>query len=130
MPESYEACRQKAYEAFALVFQDMLAERLRMAGYEGSMDREAVEALVTETFGMSTISYLMSYGPKLLPPLEELQAQYDGNGTYQTQEGVLIRQSDDGWQVTEKTQYYLRKGSTLLLSEEAGYEHAVIYHLQ
>lgn len=128
--ESYDTCNQAAYGAFAAAFQDLLAERLHMAGYTGSTDKEAVEQLVTETFGMPTVSYLMSYGPKLLPPLEELQAQYDGNGTYQTQEGVLIRQSDDGWQVTEKTQYYLRKGSTLLLSEEAGYEHAVIYRLQ
>jgi len=130
LTESYDACNQAAYEAFAAAFQDLLAERLHMAGYTGSTDKEAVEQLVTETFGMPTVSYLMSYGPKLLPPLEDLQAQYDGSGTYQTQEGVLIRQSDDGWQVTTKTEYYLRKGSTLVLSGEAGYAHSVIYHLQ
>ena len=55
--ESYDACRQAAYEAFAAEFQELLAERLRMAGYTGSTDEEAVEELVIETFGMSTVSY-------------------------------------------------------------------------
>ncbi len=130
LPESYETCNQAAYEAFAVAFQDLLTERLRMAGYTGSTDKEAIEQLVTETFGMSTVSYLMSCGPKLLPPLEDLQAQYDGSGTYQTKDGILTRQSDDGWQVTTKTEYYLRKSSTLLLSEDAGYERPAIYRLQ
>ncbi len=118
MPESYAACRQKAYEAFALAFQDMLAERLRMAGYEGSMDREAVEALVTETFGMSTISYLMSYGPELLPPLEEMQAQYGGSGTYEIAENTLTRQFDVNGAVSTKVESYVRKGPSLILTEE------------
>lgn len=128
--ESYDACNQAAYEAFAAAFEDLLVERLHKAGYSGGTDKESIETLVTETFGMSTVSYLMSCGPQLLPPLEDLQAQYDGSGTYITEEGVLIRQFDDGWQVTAKTDYYLRKGSTLLLSEEAGYECPMIYLLQ
>ena len=118
MPESYDACNQAAYEAFAAVFRELLAERLRMAGYMGGTDREAVEALVTETFGMSTVSYLMSCGPALLPSLEELQAQYDGSGTYETAEGVLTRQFDAGWSVTAKTESYIRKDDSLILTEE------------
>lgn len=118
LPESYDACKQAAYEAFAAAFQELLAERLRMAGYEGSTDREAVEALVTETFGMSTVSYLMSYGPALLPSLEELQAGYDGSGTYTTEEDLLTRQFDAGGSVTAKAEYYIRKDSKLILSEE------------
>ncbi len=89
LPESYDACNQAAYEAFAMAFQELLTERLRMAGYTGGTDREALEALVTETFGMSTVSYLMSNGPALLPALEDLQVQYDGRGTYETAEGIL-----------------------------------------
>lgn len=130
MPESYDACNQAAYEAFALAFQDLLIERLHKAGYTGGTDRESIETLVTETFGMSTVSYLMSCGPQLLPSLEELQEQYDGSGTYRTEEGILTRQFDDGWQVTTRTEYYLRKGSTLILSEESGYEHSTVYLLQ
>ncbi|MDE7239806.1 MAG: hypothetical protein K2N41_08860, partial [Lachnospiraceae bacterium] len=79
LPESYDDCNQAAYEAFAMAFQALLTERLLMAGYTGSTDHETLEALVTETFGMSTVSYLMSCGPALLPSLEELQAQYDGS---------------------------------------------------
>lgn len=119
-PESYEACNQAAYEAFAMAFRDLLAERLRMAGYTDSMDAEALEALVTETFGMSTVSYLMSCGPAMLPPLEELQAGYDGSGTYETLEGVLTRKFENDLPVAEKTEHYILTESNLILSEEAG----------
>ena len=35
LPESYDDCNQAAYEAFAMAFQELLAERLLMAGYTG-----------------------------------------------------------------------------------------------
>ena len=56
LPESYEACRQAAYEAFAGVFLELLAERLHMAGYTGGTDRESLEALVTGSFGMGLLA--------------------------------------------------------------------------
>ena len=117
LPESYDACNQAAYEAFAAVFRELVAERLHMAGYTGSTDEEAIEALVNETFGMSTISYLMSCGPSLLPALEDLQAQYDGSGTYETEEGILTRQFDAG-SVTAKAERYIKRDADLILSEE------------
>ena len=120
LPESYEACEQAAYEAFAGAFRELLTERLRMAGYTGGTDEEAIEALVTETFGMSTVSYLRTYGPALLPSLEELQIRHDGSGTYENAEGILTRQYDSGGSVTTKVEAYIRKGASLVLSEEAG----------
>lgn len=117
-PESYEACNQDAYAAFATVFQELLTERLRMTDYAGSTDKEAIEELVTETFGMSTVSYLMSYGPTLLPSLEDLQAWYDGSGTYEIAEDILTRQFEAGGDVTTKAEYYIRKESNLVLSGE------------
>lgn len=117
-PESYEACRQTACEAFATAFRELLAERLLMAGYTGSMDEDAIEALVTETFGMSTEDYLAVCGPELLPPLEDLQARYDGSGTYETTEDVLTRRFDDGGAVETKTETYLRQDVRLILLEE------------
>ena len=116
LPESYEICNQAAYEAFAGVFRELLAERLHMADYSESTD---VEALVNETFGMSTVSYLMSCGPALLPPLEELQAEYDGGGIYAAEEDILIRRFDTGGAVHTKMEYYIRKDSDLILSAEA-----------
>lgn len=123
-PESYDACKQAAYEAFAMAFQELLAERLRMAGYTGSTDTESIEALVAETFGMSTVSYLMSCGPELLPPLEELQAGYDGSGTYEAAEGILTRQFDAGEAVTVRVEHYIRKDASLILYEENGSDSA------
>lgn len=121
LPESYEACNQAAYEAFARAFQELLAERLRMAGYTDGIDGEAMEELVTETFGISTVSYLMSYGPELLPSLEELQVQYDGSGTYEVTEDILTRWFEDGGAVTARAESYIRKESLLILSGTADF---------
>lgn len=90
-----------------------------MAGYTGGMDGESIEALVNETFGMSTVAYLTTCGPALLPSLEELQAQYDGSGTYTALEGVLTRQFDAGGPGAVLTERYIRKGPNLILSGEA-----------
>lgn len=120
LPESYDACYQAAYETFAAAFRDLLTERLHMAGYTGGTDKEAIETLVYETFGMSTAAYLMSCGPALLPSLEELQAQYDGSGTYEVTDGILTRQFDAGHTVVTKAECYIRKDSMLILSEETG----------
>lgn len=116
--ESYDACRQEAYEAFAAAFRDLLVERLHMAGYTGGTDRETIEALVNETFGMPTVSYLMTCGPDLLPPLEDLQEQYGSSGTYEAAEGILTRQFDVGGFGAVKTERYIRQGSNLILTEE------------
>ena len=115
LKESYDECEQAAYEAFAAVFRELLTERLRMAGYEGGTDKEDIEVLVVETFGMSTVSYLMTCGPKLLPSLEDLQAQYDGRGTYEAVEGILTWRYDNG---TIKTDNYVVDNLSLVLSEE------------
>lgn len=156
LPESYEACNQAAYEAFAAAFQDLLGERLRMAGYTGGTEKEDIEALVTETFGMSTVSYLRSYGPALLPSLEDLQAQYDGSGTYKAASSILVRQFEigeaaggeaaDKLTVDEsadgepaiKEEHYIRKDEKLILSGEADFapsglfftHYPIIYTLQ
>lgn len=116
-PESYASCNQAAHEALAAAFRDLLAERLRMAGYTGGTDEETLETLVTETFGMSTEEYLAACGPKLLPSLEELQSQYDGNGTYETVEDILIRRFEEGGAVITKTEIYLRRDDSLILLE-------------
>lgn len=118
LPESYDACNQAAYEAFAAVFQMLLGERLRMAGYTGSTDKEAMDALVIETFGMPAVSYLMSCGPALLPSLEELQDQYDGSGTYEAAEGILTRQFDAGGAAAAKEERYIWEEDDLVLLEE------------
>ena len=113
LPESYDVCEQAAYEAFAEVFRVLLTERLHMAGYAGDTDKESIEALVTETFGMPTVSYLMDFGPALLPSLEDLQAQYDGSGIYEAADGILTRRYDNG---TTKTENYVWEDSSLVLS--------------
>lgn len=118
-PESYDACKQDAYEAFAMVFRDLLVERLRMAGYRGGTDEESIEALVVETFGMPTVSYLMSCAPELLPSLEELQAQYGGSGVYETAEGILTRRFDTGGSAYASAERYIRQDSSLVLSAES-----------
>lgn len=134
VPESYEACNQAAYEAFAVLFCELTGERLRMAGYTGDTGEEAVEALAEETFGMSAVSYLMSCGPALLPSLEEMQREYDGSGSYVTAEGILTRQFEADGAASVKAERYIREGKELVLTGETGAEHSddypVVYTLQ
>lgn len=127
LPESYEACNQAAYEAFARAFQELLTRRLHMAGYTDRIDEEVIEDLVTETFGMSTVAYLMSYGPDLLPSLENLQMQYGGSGTYEVTEDILTRWFEDGGAVTARAESYIRKESLLVLSGTADFAGSDIY---
>lgn len=117
LPESYDVCKQAAYEAFAAAFRELLTERLHMAGYTGSTDMEAIEALVAETFGMSTVSYLMNCGPALLPSLEDLQALYDGGGVYETAEGIMTWHYDNG---VTRAEHYVWEDSSLVLTGEEG----------
>lgn len=119
LPESYDACNQAAYEAFATAFRGALAERLKMAGYTENTEEEDIEALVTETFGMSTVSYLMTCGPELLPSFKELQEQYEGSGTYEASEGILVRQFEDGRFSEARSEYYIREDNSLLLFGES-----------
>ncbi len=138
VPESYAACSQAAYESFAAAFRDLVTERLRMAGYTGDLSEEAVESLIAETFGMPTVSYLSTCVPDLLPPLEELQTRCDGSGTYTAAEGILTRQFDSGSLIRTRTERYIRKDTTLVLTESAasdaaGYfmdHYPVLYTLQ
>ena len=118
-PESYDACKQAAYEIFAGEFQELLAQRLHMAGYTGSTDEEEIEALVIETFGMDTVSYLMSYAPALLPSLEELQEKYDGSGTYEVSDDILFRWFEADGGTVLKTEYFIRKDSSLILPKDS-----------
>lgn len=134
--ESYDACDQAAYEAFAAAFRELTAERLRMAGYEGGTEEEAVEALAAEAFGMPTVSYLRTCASALLPSLEELQAAYDGSGTYETAEGVLIREFGEEKGAVTKLESYIREEEHLILiagseTEDSGFDdHPVIYTLK
>ena len=70
-------------------------------------------------FGVSTVSYLMEYGPALLPSMEELQGQYEGSGTYEVEEGIVRRRFEDGSTVITKEEYYIRKDDSLILTGEA-----------
>ena len=73
-------------------------------------------------FGVSAVSYLMEYGPALLPSLEELQGQYEGSGVYEVDEGILRRRFEDGSTVITKEEYYIRKDDALILTGEADSE--------
>ena len=121
LPESYDACEQAAYEAFAGAFRKLVARRLQLAGYTGSTEEDAVEALIQETFGMTSVEYLMACGPALLPSREELQARYGGSGTYEIGEGILVREYDTGDPVSARSERCIRQGADLVLAGEDGF---------
>ena len=125
-PESYEACLQTAYGALRTAFHDLLAERLHMAGYTGSTEEEALEALVVETFGMSTEEYLAASVPGLLPLFDTLQARFDGGGTYEITEGVLTRRFEEEGTVVTRMETCIRQDGQLILLEETGADSSVV----
>ncbi len=120
LPESYDACEQAAYEALAGTFRKLVARRLQLAGYTGSTEEDAVEALIRETFGMSAVEYLRACGPVLLPSREELQARYGGSGTYEMAEGFLIREYDTDAPGPPRSERCIRQGADLILAGEDG----------
>lgn len=120
-PEAYDACRQAAYQALGEAFRAALAERLLMAGYAGSTDEAALGELAEEALGMPLFSYLMSCGPALMPSLEELQARYDGSGSYEAADGILARRFDaaaapsDAAGTDAVRERYMKRGAELVL---------------
>lgn len=97
-----------------------------MAGYTGSTDEEALEALVVETFGMSTEEYLAASVPGLLPLLDTLQARFDGGGTYEITEGVLTRRFEEEGTVVTRMETCIRQDGQLILLEETGADSSVV----
>ena len=97
-----------------------------MAGYTGSTDEEALEALVVETFGMSTEEYLAASVPGLLPLFDTLQARFDGGGIYEITEGVLTRRFEEEGTVVTRTETCIRQDGQLILLEETGADSSVV----
>ncbi len=79
---SYEAAQKSARQALASSLRELVILRAAAAGRSVRNPKQA-EALIADVIGMSGEQYLADYGPKLLPALEELQARYDGSGTWQ-----------------------------------------------
>ncbi|MDE5865789.1 MAG: hypothetical protein K2H31_04205, partial [Lachnospiraceae bacterium] len=48
----------------------------------------------------------------------DLQARYDGSGSYEVAEGILTRQFDDSQSTDIKSEYYVSNDYNLILSEE------------
>lgn len=111
--DSYNEAVQKAYRGLEDSFEDLLITRVQASGREMESREEAAQS-IAETIGMSCAEYLRTYGPKLLPDLEELQAQYNGSGSWSAEKGVLLR---DG-----SGEAYLINTDLLVLSGTEGTE--------
>ena len=88
--ESYNAAKQQAYTALENAFEDLLLIRAQTAGKDMATREEAAQS-IEDTIGMTCLEYLANYGPELLPPLEEIQGQYNGSGSWKAENGVLLR---------------------------------------
>lgn len=77
--DSYDYCRQKAYDGVSLCFKKVIMERLYAAG----IDTEGIdiEAVVRENFGLSVNDYIERSLPDFFPTYEELTERFiDDNG--------------------------------------------------
>ena len=105
---SYAEAKQQAYEALEQGLVELSGERLKKSYLTSAQNsnqerqKEIIDMLETITpesiretienvTGMPCIEYLKTYGPELLPPLEEIQGQYNLNGSWKAENGVLLR---------------------------------------
>ncbi len=110
---SYNAATEQVYQALELAFEDLLIQRVNDSGREMSTREEAAQSIL-DTIDMSCNEYLRSYGPALLPTMEEIKAQYEGNGAWHAEKGVLMRDT--------KGQAFLINTDLLVLSGTDGTE--------
>lgn len=105
---SLEKAQGEAEKALAEALNALLRLRVEDAGRPVGTEKET-RALLENALGMPVEAYLRSYGPTLLPALDELQARFDGGGSYAV-EGNHLR-------LGERRPRYLVDESLLLLTE-------------
>ena len=72
-PESYDSCRQKAYEGVTECFANIIGDRLFAAGID--TDGLDIDACAQDIFGMNISEYVNQSIPEFFPSYEELSAQ-------------------------------------------------------
>ncbi|MDO4188053.1 MAG: hypothetical protein Q4D29_03610 [Lachnospiraceae bacterium] len=71
----YDYCRNQARVGFEKAYYEAIKKRIVNSGYEGTVDDELVDRLMTETFGMSVSQYIDECDIKLLPDLVDINVK-------------------------------------------------------
>ena len=102
--EDYAAQEESALRVLSSSLKKLIVLRAEALGAEGITEDKAEAAIVAVT-GMSSMEYLKQYGPELLPALGTLEAEYNGSGSYRTENGMLLRDGceDMRFMVDERT---------------------------
>lgn len=79
---SLEAAEKEAENALAAALRELLLLRFADAGRAAGTPEDA-ETRFQKAIGMSSLQYLESYGPRLLPTLDQLRESYEGSGSYE-----------------------------------------------
>lgn len=79
---SLEAAEKEAENALAAALRELLLLRIADAGRAAGTPEDA-ETRFQKAIGMSSVQYLESYGPRLLPTPDELRESYEGSGSYE-----------------------------------------------
>lgn len=79
---SLEAAEKEAENALAAALRELLLLRFADAGRAAGTPEDA-EMRFQKAIGMSSLQYLESYGPRLLPTLDQLRESYEGSGSYE-----------------------------------------------
>ena len=89
---SYQAAQSTAEEALEEAFAALLSKRGKEAG-KLPVSREEADALILQATGQSFSDYLNDHNITLLPPLSQLQKQYDAAGVFRVTDNLLERES-------------------------------------
>ncbi|MCR5501579.1 MAG: hypothetical protein K6F53_01070 [Lachnospiraceae bacterium] len=116
--DSYEKMRKALYGQLEDALRNLIILRIGAADL-GTFSKEEADRAFEEEFGMGIPEYLSEYGPGLLPSFEELSAEYEAEGTWRIEDGLLIRNEGKG----EELLY----DENMLAIREAGKKEAAVY---
>lgn len=84
--DSYNECLKIGREALKESIKELMTKRLEISYVETDKD---VDTLINEAVGMDLDSYLDSYGPEVLSPIENFRAQHNYKGYYKSDRDYL-----------------------------------------
>ena len=120
--DKYNEVYENTLSVLEDMFKDIILKRLSDAGFD-EYNKDNLDPLISDSLGMPLREYLRSYGPKLIPTLDELKDLYDREETYEKTEGVLTVKDKD----RIVTEYYSRSGEYLFIYEDGNGSEAKTY---
>lgn len=112
--DSYNACMASARNVLKQAVTALIQKRMEAVKIDSGKD---ISALVSDTAGMDMDSYLMKYGPQLLPAVEDLQSENNRVGSYTADRSSITIHDAEGNSIGNQSgNLYLVSNGTLVIN--------------